>query len=175
MADSAGQRLGSCLWLWSRLLKVQTIHLSHEGSNIDSPVENRRRRIDILPDLDFGKLLAVISRYNMDPTGFIAKHNAVVGDRGRAPDRSARLVAPDELALVRAQAMKVAVAGTDINFVFIENRTGPDADVFAAAAVVTSLGRVLPGRFAVGLIIRAYDAIFRGGVNQPVGHRRRRI
>src|SRR6267154_1466795 len=132
-------------WLRNARIGLETIHVAIESSNINSSIKHCRGRIDVVADLYFRNLFAIFSGQHVNPTRFIAKDDAAIDDRRRAPDRSARFESPNQFAFVRAQAMQVTIAGADVNLAVGNNWAGPDADALTAAPVMPTLGCVLPG------------------------------
>src|SRR3977135_388794 len=111
----------------------------------------------------------------MNPARFVTENHAPINDRRGAPDRRVRFVAPDQLALVSAQAMHKAVARADIDAVLVKNGTGPNADRLAASARMATLRYIGPDWLTCLLFVSTHDAVFGSGVDQTVRHGRRRI
>src|SRR5581483_1633465 len=107
--------------------------------------------------------------------GFVPEHDAAVNHRTGSPNRAVRFVLPDHFAFVRAQAVHVVIARVDVNAIVDDDRTGPDADVFAGDIEMSAFGNEIPNPLAGVGFVAADDAIFRRGVNVSADDGRRRV
>src|SRR5215831_9994200 len=111
----------------------------------------------------------------MNPTSLITKHDAAVNNRGRAPDRTAGLVLPNNFAFVGGQAIKVMIASPDIDLSIEKGRAGPDSNMLARNAWMSAIGFDLPNQLTTVLSITAYDTVFGSGVYESASDCRRGI
>ena len=102
----------------------------------------------------------------MNPSGFVTEDNAAI-DNGRcSPNRGARFRAPHEFALVRRDAIHVAIVRTDVDSILDHDRTCPKSVRLAAAAICVAIE--FPNQFA-GFFFEAKHVTVHGrGVNKIV-------
>src|SRR5215208_3660438 len=101
----------------------------------------------------------------MQPAGLVAKHQTPINQRRRAPDRGPCAISPNDLALVRRQAIEITVARTNMHSSVRDNRACPKATLLFACA---AFGFVFPNKLAVRLAEAIDIAVLRRGVNETV-------
>src|SRR5215208_2323981 len=101
----------------------------------------------------------------MEPAGLIAKHQPPINQRRRAPDRGPCAISPNDLALVRGQAIEITIARTDMHSSVRDNRACPKATLLFACAAFRF---IFPNKLAIRLAEAIDIAVLRRGVNETV-------
>src|ERR1043166_4480596 len=104
----------------------------------------------------------------MNPTGLVSEDDAAIADRRGSPEGPARLKLPNYFAFIRRQAIEVTIAGPNIDLSVGVNWTGPDADVFARVAEMSTISHKIPNQLAAVGFIATHDAVLGSSVNKAI-------
>src|ERR1044072_6772603 len=106
---------------------LQTVKVPNESADVDPASQNCRRRVDIITDLQFADLRAVIGLERVQPAGFVTEDEAAINQRRRSPDGTVRFVTPNTPAFVGGQTIQIAIPRSDVNSSIRDDRTRPHA------------------------------------------------
>src|ERR1051325_2641657 len=101
----------------------------------------------------------------MEPTGFVAKHQASINQGRRTPDRSPCAISPNNLAFVTAQAIEITIARANVHSSIRDDRACPKSTLLFSGSAE---GLVFPDQFAVSLAEAVDVAVLRSGINEAI-------
>src|ERR1041385_9025298 len=101
---------------------TQAIEVAVERADVNITVHDGRRGIHIVPNFQFRKETTILSGQNVEPSGFVAKHQSAIHYWRGAPNRCASQTLPDDFTLISCQAISVSIVRTDIDAILHYDR-----------------------------------------------------